>query len=324
MVTLKDIAIACEVSISTVSRSLRSEGYVERKVKEMVLIKANELGYIPNLNARNLQKSNRDTIGIIVPDIKNYFYSIVLERLVLELQRNGYKVLITYSFENLEIEAENFTTLLSSKVAAIIFTPVSNKNKNLMQLACKQNVPVLQLYRDAYPSFDSIVIDDSRGAFLATDHLIKSGYKNIILFTIKVEMSPHRSIGYREAHVKNGMEVKNHNIVKLPFSTESYGIILDSINRLKPDAIIAGTNNFGVETLNALDVLQLKLHNDVEVIIFDDMDWFNTLKISSVAQPIGEIEREITARIISKIEKQVPYEECINIKIQPKLITRES
>lgn len=323
MVTMKDIAKECNVSISTVSRSLRDEGYVERKIKNKVLKKALDMGYIPNQNARNLKNHKRDTIGIIVSDIKNYFYSIVLEKLVIDLQNMGYKVLITYSFENIDIEAENFKALLSSKVAAIIFTPISNKNMELMKLAQKQRVPVLQLYRNAYPFLDSIVVDDSQGAFLATDYLIKKGYKKVLLFTIQVELSPHRSVGYIKAYENSSLELDRNCIIKLPFSDESCNIIMDSIENLKPDAIIAGTNTFGVETLSAMKKLNLKIHKDIEVIIFDDMDWFDTFDISSISQPIDEIKQAVLLRIIDKINNSVSFEEFSDTKIQPALVNRK-
>lgn len=322
MVNMKDIAIACNVSISTVSRALRNEGYVDKYVKEQICQKANEIGYVPNMNARNLKKHKNDTIGIIVPDIKNYFYSIVLEKLVHKLQENGYKILIMYSFEDENIEAENFKELLSTKVAGIIFTPISNNNEHVLSLAKKHNVPVLQLYRNAYPFLDSIVVDDAYGAFLATNRLIEKGYKKILLFTISVELSPERSFGYKEAYKANGKIYNPEYVIRLPFFEKSYEIIQEAIIKYSPDAIIAGTNNYGVEALRALKNLKLKLHKDVEVILFDDMDWYDAIGVSSIAQPIDKIENAITSRIIEIINKDKQSSSKINIEIKPSLIIR--
>jgi LacI family transcriptional regulator len=320
MVTLKDIALACNFSLSTVSRAFNS-GSINQEKKEIILQKAKDLGYIANNNAQILRNGKSNTIGIIVSDIKNYFYTLVLEKLVLGLKEVGYKTLISFSYENNQIEEENIKMLISSKVDAIIFTPVSNKNIECINIAKKQNIPILQLYRTAYKDINSIVIDDSYGSYLATKDFLKQGKKRILLLSVQVEFTPRRSLGYIKAFEELNVPVNDNLIIKMPLGLSCKQKIKETILSIKPDAIIAGTNNFGSDVLSILNAESEKINHPIDLVVFDDMEWLSILKISTIAQPIDEIYKTTLNKILKQLNNNTVTEEII---IKPKLIKRIS
>jgi len=321
MVTIKDVAKACNVSIATVSRALRNSGYVSPEKKKLIFEKSSELGYIADNNAQNLKHGKSYTIGIIVSDIENFFYSLVLGKLVNEFKQYGYKTLITYSFENIQIEAENFKMLLSSKVDAIIFTPISNENQNLIDIALSRKIPVLQLYRRAYPEISSLVVDDSYGAYLATCYLLENGCSRIGLLSVNLQYTPYRSEGYIRAYNDRHLTVDHNLIIKYPLGRSVKDNIKEFITTHTPDAIIAGTNTFGIDTLEAMKELNLRLNQDIKLVVFDEIHWLRFLGITTVAQPIDDIYKNCVRMILSGIEN--PSNNTIsNIKVTPKIIIR--
>ncbi|HOJ44940.1 MAG TPA: LacI family DNA-binding transcriptional regulator [Bacilli bacterium] len=320
MVNIKDVAKACNVSSATASRALSGDGYVKKSKREMILKKAEELGYIVDSHAKSLKSGRSNTIGVIVSDIGNYFYNIVLEKLIVEFKNRGYNVLLAYSFENSQYERQNIKSMLSYKVDALIFTPVSNSNADLISIMGKRNIKILQLFRQAYENVDALCVDDEYGAYLATSHLLNHGKKRILLFSVKLDYTPNRSNGYIRALHEANMTVDDSLIRLYPLGHSIETEIEKLLIEIKPDAIIAGTNNFGLDALMALK----KLNLDISTIVFDDLEWFQLLNVTTIAQPIDEIFQKTVANIMGKIDNPEAEQISQCIKVEPQLNIRES
>ncbi len=322
MVNLKDIAKECNVSIATVSRALNNRGPLKAETKERILSKAEEMGYITDRNAKILKKGKSNTIGIIISDIENYFYNLILKQLIIEFEKLHYKVLISYSFENSDIEKENIISMLESKVDALIFTPISNKNEQLIQLMIRLNLPLLQLFRQAYPYVDAICVDDGYGAYLATKHFLNQDLKRIMLASVKLDFTPSRSKGYIKAYEEAGVHVNRDLICRFPLGISVYKQLKQRIQTDKIDAIIAGTNVFGSEIIKIMDTLKVK----IPLIVFDEMFWLESLHISTIKQPLKEIYKAIISNIMTKLNDKNFVSPMIgeNVRIKPTLIIRES
>lgn len=320
MTNIKDVAIACNVSIATASRALRGIGYVKDSKRDMILAKARDLGYIVDANAKSLKVGKTSTIGIIVSDIGNYFYNMVLEKMINEFKKLGYNVLLSYSFENSEYERENIKSMLSSKVDALIFTPISNTNEDLITIMEQRDIKVLQLFRQAYPNVDALCVDDEQGAYLAAKHLLDKGKRKILLLSVSLEFTPNRGNGYVRAFHEANVPVDSKYVCLYPLGHSIELEIEKIIQDLKPDAIIAGTNNFGIDALTAMK----KLHQNISLIAFDDLEWFNLLDVTTVAQPLDEIFIKTVDNIMSKISGTVPNNGGTLISVHPKLIARGS
>lgn len=322
MVNIKDVAKACNVSIATASRALRNIGYVNKEKREMIIKKANEMGYIVDNNAQTLKKGKSMTIGVIVSDIENFFYNMVLQNLITEFAKYNYRVIISYSFEDETIERDCIKFLLSSKVDALIFTPISNTNKDLIDLMRKRNMPLLQLFRQAYSEVDAICVDDGYGAYIATKHFLDKNLKKIMLLSVRLPFTPSRSKGYKEAMLEKNIPIDENLIQRFPLGKTIEPKIIELIEKFHPDAIIAGTNTFGLDTIEAMR----KLNIQIPLIVFDNLDWLKLLEISTIAQPIKEIHEQTVDNIISKLSHKhyVSPDNGINIRIRPELIIRKS
>ncbi len=320
MTNIKDVAVACNVSIATASRALSGVGYVKKSKRESILSKAKELGYIVDSNAKSLKSGRTHTIGIVVADIGNYFYNLVLEKLIIEFKKLGYNVFLSYSFENTQYERENIKSMLSSKVDALIFTPISNSNADLISIMEKRDIKVLQLFRQAYPNVDALCVDDEYGAYLATKHLIETGKRKILLLSVKLDFTPNRSNGYIRAFHEAKIPVDPNYIRLYSLGHSIEPEIEGLIRELKPDGIVAGTNNFGMDTLMSLK----RTNNKASLIVFDDLEWFNLLDVTTIAQPIDSIFQKTVDNIMEKIKSEEPRETGTLITVEPHLIIRGS
>lgn len=322
MVTIKDIAKICNVSIATVSRAFRGNPHISPETRNLILSKSKELGYIVDTNAQTLQSGVSHTIGIIVSDISNYFYNIILSNLYIEFEKYGYKLIVSYSFENEEKERESFKFLLSSKVDAIIFTPINNTNEDLIKIIKDRNIPIVQLFRKAYPEIDSICVDDGFGAYLATTHFIERNYKKIMLLSVDLHFTPSRSKGYKQAMSEHNLPIDENLICKFPIGNSIEPQLVQLFKKYKPEAIIAGTNTYGLDAIKAMN----KINVNVPLIVFDNLDWLKLLEISTVAQPIKEIYEQVVDNIITKLKDSnyVSQSQGFDIRIKPELIIRKS
>ncbi len=322
MVTLRDVAREVGTSESTVSRVVRGMGNVKPELRERVKQACESLGYIPDFSAQNLRTGKSNTIGIIVSDINNHFYNSTLGILVNKFREHKYQVQVGYSYENGQIEKEVMEMLLANRIDALIMTPVSNQNRRLIDTIKKRNIPIVQLYRTAYRDIDSVCVDDSHGAYLATSHLIERGYRRIALLSVNVQFTPHRSEGYRRAYEENHLQLEEELILKLPPDTSHAEEISRFITRKKPDAVIAGTNLLGVDTLKAIEMLQLKDFDESHLVIFDDMPWMELLKISAVSQPVELLAEKCVGMVLDALEGH-SSPEVNKDRVVPRLVVRE-
>jgi DNA-binding LacI/PurR family transcriptional regulator len=178
----------------------------------------------------------------------------------------------------------------------------------------------LQLFRQAYPNVDALCVDDEYGAYLATSHLLNNGKRRILLLSVKLDYTPNRSNGYIRAFNEANLTVDESLIRLYPLGHSIELDIEQLLLDLKPDAIIAGTNNFGLDALTALK----KLNQDISTIVFDDLEWFQLLNVSTIAQPIDEIFQKTVANIMGKIDNPESEQDAQCIQVEPQLYIRGS
>ena len=187
MVNLKDIAARAGVSVSTVSRALRNIGYVKNDTSELILKYAEEMGYVPNNYAQQLKTNSGRNIGIIVSDISNSYYVSILPALQKRLSDNDCNLILTLHDGSIEEEARCFYSLIASGVSCIFFTPVTSKNKKAIDIAQKNGVRVVQLFRKVYPDLDSVINDDEEACKSAAEYLITVGCKRLLLIDVNYQ-----------------------------------------------------------------------------------------------------------------------------------------
>ena len=209
-ITIKDIAKATQLSASTVSRALRDSSEISVETKRIVLEYAEKLNYKPNPIAQSLKERRSRTIGVVVCEIANSFFSQTINGIESIAWNNGYNVIITQSRESFEREQLSLRYLTSRSVDGLIVSVSSEtKDTSLLQDLHIKGMPIVFFDRIVEEiNTHKVIVDNFSGAYQATEHLIKSGCKRIALITNDPSLSiaKDRLAGYQAALVKQGIE----------------------------------------------------------------------------------------------------------------------
>ena len=195
--SIYDVAREARVSVFTVSSVINQKSHVGKKLRERVEAAIRKLNYRPNLLARSLAKRQTHTIGMIVPDIANPFFPMVVRGAEDAAQKRGYNLLLCNSDDTQEKEESVLELLLSKRVDGILLTKtLSEISAPLNQMMNEIRIPIVLVMR-TFPkiSKDAIITDDYQGAYDAVCHLARSGRKRIGLMGGPRKISNGKALG---------------------------------------------------------------------------------------------------------------------------------
>ncbi len=179
-ITLAEVAEAAGVSVSTASRALngRAKAYrISQKTIDHVKEHALRLGFQPSLLAKSLQSKRSGLIGVIVPDVSNPFFASIAREVTLQAETSGYSVLLADSRETTEVEAKLLSELRSRRVEGIVVCPVGDESQHL-SIADEAGTPLVLVDRCFLEtSLTSVTSDNTGGAKLGIQELVKKGHK---------------------------------------------------------------------------------------------------------------------------------------------------
>jgi LacI family transcriptional regulator len=331
-VTLKNIADRLNVSVTTVSRVLngKSDRYrISKETQDLITSAAKELSYSPNQLARGLRLKRTNTIGYIIPDISNPFFSSIAKSVEKSARKSGYSILLCDSEENTKIEENLLQLMIDRKVDGLIISPVGLEVTHLAEIAQK-NIPIVLLDR-YFPELNLpfVTSDNYKGALEAVDLLIKNGHRRIACIQGLVNTSPNndRVRGYIDAYKTNELSVDKNLIVGDSFGEENGYIetklLLKQDN--KPTAIFAVSNLISLGAIKAISEEGLKIPEDISMISFDDQPYsrFLATPMTTVAQQNAQIGQIAIKLLIDQIQS--------NRRLEPKgiflpttLVSRDS
>lgn len=180
-VTIKDVAKALCVSVSSVSRAINNSYDIHPDTRKMILAKAEEMGYHPNPIAQKLSSDKTKIIGVVVPEFENAFFPKVIMGIQKVMKAAGYQVLIMSSDETASIERENVYALNNYHVDGLLIS-LSQETRDITYLKelQAQGLPIVQFNRVSQKlETPKVIFDDYQWAYKATEHLIDQGYKKI-------------------------------------------------------------------------------------------------------------------------------------------------
>ena len=284
MATINDVAKLAGVSNATASRALRNIGKTKKSTILKVQKAAKELGYVVNITAQTLKNHCKDKVGFIVSDINNDYYHQIQSIIQDKLHSINYELSISFSSENPTDERKSFKTLIGMGVNFIFFTPTCSTNKDLIEIAYKNNIQVIQLFRKIYDDVPCIINNDEKGTYLAAKQLFNLNCKNLLLLDVNYEhilykdVSPSRKKGFLQA--LNDFLI-NGNVIHINIVNHDSNEIIKAIEKYKPDGIIASNGDFGFDVLHYFVTNRIK---NIKLISFDDNKWFELLNIQSIKQ----------------------------------------
>lgn len=309
-VTIKEIARLLEISKSTVSRALRDSSEISAETKKRVIDLAESLHYSPNPIALSLLKNRTQTIGVIVPDIANRFYSSTIGGIEDIAYSRGYHTMIYQSHELLERELSATRHIAQRRVDGLVvaISSQSEDTDHFIELQ-EQGIPVV-LFDRVLDSLQThkVRIDDYKGAFDATEHLISQGCQRIahIAGPKPVSITRNRLEGYKDALAKHGIEFQEEWVLHSPITQESgtertYQLMA---LRNRPDAIFGASDRITMGIHWALRQLGYKMPEDVAVVGFCDLGTSLLMSppISSITQPSFEMGQQATSLLLDLIE----------------------
>ncbi|HKH59616.1 MAG TPA: LacI family DNA-binding transcriptional regulator [Flavitalea sp.] len=333
--TLKDIAERLNVSITTVNRALKDHPDISKNLKEKVLFLAEQLHYRPNYFASSLRTNHSGLIGVIMPKIIHYFSSTVLSGIVKTSNRNNYQVIIGETDNNVETEKASLLNMMNSGVDGILIA-VSNNTTNEDHFAAMQNENVPLVFFDKVPDHidgPKVLTNDKKGAMLATEHLIKQGYRAIA--HLKGQAASRNAVprfmGYKSALEKHKISY-NEKLIRqclVASEEEGYELTMELMKmRRKPDAIFAINDETAIGALAALRSLKINVPQQVGVVGFSNIKAGMYLQptLSSVEQFGSDIGKVATEILIDMINAGTVVTELMHRKtfVEPKLYVRES
>jgi len=327
--TIKDVAQLAGVSYTTVSRALNDKRGVNRETKSKVLRAARELMYRPNAMARGLVNKRSHSIGLVIPDITNPFFPEVARGIEDGANEAGYSTILCNTNWEHPKEANYIDLLVEKRVDGIILAPISPAVTFSPQ-SLRNRVPIVyvdKVPRESGGSF--VMIDNVRGGYLATKHLIDSGYREIGFIGAPNDSSTidERLKGYRMALEEHGLMINKGFIRFGDYKRETGFNIIRKMIREKqyPRAIFAENDLLALGVLQGAKEQGLSVPQDIAVVGFDDipMASFPEVQLTTVYQPKYRMGRLAVEILIEGIDKQENFAER-KVVLESELIIRKS
>jgi LacI family transcriptional regulator len=306
-ITVRQVAALAHVSTATVSRALAGDGGVSQQLRRRVLEAAARLNYRPNRAARNLRIQRSFTIGVVIPDIQNFFFTGIVRGIEDVLQTGGYTYLLGNSDGQPDRERLYIETLRDEGAAGLIIVPSERDAIPYRQLQ-KQGVPLVLLDRGV-PSLavDQVAVTNEEGVRIAVDHLIAKGHRRIgfVGGPPDIDVARMRLAGYRAALDAAGVTFDVEYVRTGQFQQiGGYAATLDLLSLpLPPTALFLANNLMTLGAFQALHERGLRIPDDVAVIGFDDMPWSTSLQppLTAVAQPTFELGATAAQLLLARL-----------------------
>jgi len=329
LATIRDVAQLAGVSTATVSHVLNNTRAVSDAAKKHVFAAMEQLNYHPNAVARSLRVSETLTIGLIVPDVEIPFFARVARCIEAAANDVGYNVILCNSGWSLNQELLYLDNLLARRVDGLICISLAMTSDHVAPLL-KRHTPVVWFEQTRSGSrFDAVVINNYKGAYEATAHLIEQGHRRIgcILGLANSQLTVDRLSGYRRA-LKDGGLPFDETLLCAGDYTPPTG--LAAAHRLlalpePPTAIFAYNDMMALGAIQAINERGLRVPDNIAIIGFDGiaLTEHTCPPLSTVEQPIPEMSRLAITMLLDRINDRAPSESRTAV-VEPRLICRAS
>ncbi len=329
MATIRDVAKRAGVAPITVSRVINNSGYVNEKTRARVEAAIADLGYVPNVLARSLRSRRTGTLGLILTDISNPFWTTVARGVEDAASDAGFNVILCNTDES-EVEQDKYLHVLVQKqVDGVLLVPARSAVEPIKFIQ-SQNTSVVVLDRRIPNSQTDVVRCDSEGgAYQLTRLLLSLGHRRIAMLSgpLGVSTAEDRVAGYQRALAEAGVDVDAAPVCYGEFSLQSgYDMTLQVLARTpRPSALFAGNNFIAIGALRALRDTGLRVPEDLALVGFDDLpaDLVVDPFLTVAAQPAYEMGRQATELLLARLSEEAPaaYQEIV---LPTEIVVRES
>lgn len=331
-ITIDDVAKLAGVSRATAGRVVGNYGSVSEKSRERVWDAVRQLDYQPNLIARGLRSQTTKTIAVIVGSIRNTYSTALVYAVEKEAQKKGYNVLICTTHEDIEKELKHLKDLNSRKVDGVILMSAyradANMDKKYKEFYISK-LPIVFVDRNI-PGINRDVIQSENfdASYKATKYLMDMGHRKIgIIATSNFSTVQERIKGYKAAFANAGIEYDESLIANVDeLSDKMSRKVCHEFLEEHPDitALYILNNSLCSGVLLDLKERQMKIPQDISLLVWDDEEYNELLDITTIEQPITEIGKQATRRLFELIGEPEETTDFECKKLDPELIIRKS
>ena len=331
--TIRDIAGALGVTPSTVSRALHNHPNISDETKQAVNDCAEQMHYRQNVTASSLRTGKTKTIGVIVPRINSHFISSAIAGIETVSKKAGYSIIICQSNEMLEDETNAVRTLLSKRIDGMLASiSMETTHSEHFREVIGMKTPLVFFDRVCTDlDVSSVTIDDFKGAYKATEHLVKQGCRRIVYFGGSTDLAIYRRRldGYRQALNHHHIPIDENLIFTTNQMTDNMGsTLIETLykNRHLPDGICSSNDNLAAGAMKFLIEHRVKIPEQIAIIGFSNAlfsQWM-TPQLSTVDQHSELMGSHAASLLLEEIRQTTVG--CVprNIVLHPELIIRGS
>jgi LacI family transcriptional regulator len=334
MTTIKDVARVADVSIATVSALLNGTARVSDKLSQRIWAAIESTGYSPHGVARSLRLGRTRSIGLVVGDISNPFFTSLAKTVEARAVEAGYMVIVANSDEEPEKELKLLKLLREQRVAGILLTPSGHDPSYLLALSRITDIPIVLLDRMLpQSSFDSVVVDNLAAARMATDYLVRLNHRRIALVIGKQHIwtMEQRLHGYRESLKLAGIAADpTLELVANTRIETAYEVVQRLLTQPDPPtAIFAANILMMLGAIEAVMDMGFRCPEQVSLAGIDDFPGSSAIRplLTTVTQPIEELAERAVRRLLEKIDEVPDAPRKPNpqtITLMPRLLIRDS
>jgi len=334
-VTIKDIAKALGLSTSTISRAIRDHYAIKPDTKKLVLEYVKKINYQPNPIALSLRGKRSRSIGIIISEIANNFFSQNINGIEAVAHQKGYSIVISQTAESYEQEVFS-AQFLSSRLVDGFLVCVATETKDFSHIT--------ELYNRGFPivCFDRVieeldthrvVVDNFKGAYDGVIHLADNGYKKIA-FICSSESAPitrDRFNGYKKALTESCIQFHEDFVFRFPPGDLTYKDLEEKIDRMmkmknRPDAVFIASDKLTTHFARYCRLKKISIPDEVAIAGFSNLDVSDIFNpsLTVVRQPAYELGEAAAQLLIKTIESKRPVTKFERRILHTELIIRES
>ncbi|MGO4537763.1 LacI family DNA-binding transcriptional regulator [Paenibacillus sp. 2TAB19] len=326
--TIYDVAKEAGVSIATISNAINGKGKVSKKKQEEIFKVMERLNYKPSIIASALMGKKTYTIGLLIPDVSNPFFSDIARSVEDLAHSEGYSVIVC-STDNRDERVEKYIRLLEQKNVDGILIGTGAENSEILEHLSEKSFPIVMIAREAAAmTAHSVVTDDFKGGALAAEHLTSLGHSRMAVLAenFKVTSSLERVRGFRFGLFEAGLSVSDDDIVICESSMKdgkrAAAALLSGEER--PTALFCCNDLLAIGALQAAKDAGIRVPEQLSIVGFDDtiLSTVTNPTLTTIAQPVEQMVKLAFGLLIGGTEDESSIKQ--RIVMQPELIIRES
>lgn len=327
--TIKDVAAHAGVSVATVSAVINENKYVSAELAQRVRSSIAALGYERNSLAQSLKKHASHTIGLIISDITNPFFTTLVRGAEDTAHAHGYTLILGNTDEDLVKEAAYLHLLRTKRADGLIVAVTAGSHEHLRAWP-SQRLPLVCVDRSLVDlGLDAVLVDNVLGACQAVEHLIGLGHRRVGIITglPGITSTDERLAGYRQALAAHGLPIETALIAegnsRVEGGERAARCLLTS-GSSRPTALFVTNGQMVIGALKALADLGLACPEEIAVVGFDDFEWAMVLRprVTTLRQPSYEMGRRAVLLLLERLRGHGG--KAREIRLPPELIVRES